>query len=133
MDWKVKMKRLICYLLVVPILLSLCACSGKTGIVGIWEQEMEISILGEGVDSPTSAVSLLRFTFREDGTGTQEHIMMEEAYPSAVREFAWQLEEDTLTLDFEGDHTEQFAVATSQTSLKLENSRGKYDLTRAEP
>ena len=126
------MKRLLCYILTIAFLLSLTACEGKTNITGIWEQEMETAILGKGIEEATSVASLRRFTFREDGTGLQEHIMMDERYPDAVREFTYRLEGDILTLDFGGGQTEDFTAVLTETSLKLENRQGSFDLTKAE-
>jgi len=126
------MKRYLCCILAALILFSLAGCSGSGNIVGIWEQEMETAILGEGIEEGAAAVSLHRFTFREDGTGLQEHVMLEGGYPDAVREFTWKLEGDTLIQDYGGGHTEEFAVQLSQTTLKLENRRGSYELTKAD-
>lgn len=126
------MKRWFGIFLSMTFLLLLTACGGKVEMTGIWEQEMETAILGEGIGEPTAAASLLRFTFREDGTGLQEHIMLDGRYPDAVREFAWRLDGDTLTLQYAQDRTETFSVAVNKTSLKLENNRGSYDLTKAE-
>ena len=129
---EITMKRSLCILLTLAFLLSLTACGGEPEITGIWEQEMEISVLGEGVEEPTAAASLLRFNFREDGTGLQQHIMPDDSYPDAVREFSWSLEGDTLTLEYAEGHAEEFSVVLTKTSLKLENPRGSYDLTKAE-
>ncbi len=126
------MKRLLYCVLSALLLFSLTGCAGNGNIVGIWEQEMETTILGEGVEAPISVASLLRFTFREDGTGLQEHIMLDGSHPDAVREFTWKLDDDTLTQDYGGGHTEEFAVVLNNTSLKLENRRGNYELTRVE-
>lgn len=126
------MKRLLCCILVLFLMLSLTACGVRPDIVGVWEQEMETTILGEGIEEAVSVGSLRRFTFREDGSGLQEHIMMDGSYPDAVREFTWQLKGDALILDYGGGHTEAFTVELNKTTLKLENNRGSYDLTRAE-
>ena len=126
------MKRSLCIVLTLAFLLSLTACGGKPEITGIWEQEMEISVLGEDVEEPTAAASLLRFTFREDGTGFQEHIILDGSYPDAVREFLWKLEGDTVTLEYTEGHAEEFSAVLTKTSLKLENPRGSYDLTKSE-
>ena len=70
------MKRCICCVLLV-MLLTLSACGRKTDILGVWEQNMETTVLGEGVSGVTTIVSLQRFTCREDGSGVQEHIMLD--------------------------------------------------------
>ena len=126
------MKRFPWVLISLLFLISLTACSDDQEIIGIWEQEMETAILGEGIEEATSIVSLRRFTFRENGTGIQEHIIADGSYPDAVREFTWKLEEDTLTLEYEENNTDVFAVMMSKTTLKLENPRGSYALTKAE-
>lgn len=126
------MKRFLYTIFLGIILLSLTACGSKAEITGIWEQEMETSILGEGIEAATSVASLRRFTFREGGTGLQEHILLDETYPDAVREFTWQLEDNRLMLEYEENHTEEFSVIVSKNSLKLENPRGTYDLLRIE-
>lgn len=131
-DGGIDMKRCLYFALLVTFLISLTACGGKTDIVGTWEQETEIAILGEGIEKATTAASSHRFTFREDGTGIQEHIVADGSYPNAVREFHWQLEGDTLTLVYAENQTEEFTAVLSKTSLKLENRRGGYDLTRVE-
>ena len=124
------MKSLRCGMLAVFLMLTLCACSGGGSIIGVWEQEIQTSILG--VEEATAVASLRRFTFREDGSGIQEHIMPDGSYPDAVREFHYHLKDDLLTLVYEEEHMEAFSVKMSKNSLKLENNRGSYDLTRAE-
>lgn len=126
------MKRILGLMFALTVLFSLTACSGQADITGVWEQKMETTILGEGIEEATSIASLHQFTFREDGSGLQAHIMLDGSYPDAVREFHYHLKEDTLTLVFEEDHMEEFSVKLSKNALKLENPRGSYDLTRAE-
>lgn len=126
------MKRLLCLIPVTIFLFSLTGCDAKSDITGVWEQKMEISVLGKGTEAPASIVSLCRFTFREDGTGKQEQIMTDGSYPDVVREFNWQLEDNTLNLNYGGERTETFKATISKTMLKLENNRGIYDLTKAE-
>lgn len=126
------MKRYIHYILLVLLLLTLTACSNKGDILGVWEQSMETSVLGEGVEEATTVASLRRFVFCEDGSGRQEHIMLDGSYPDAIREFHYHLKEDVLTLVYADDHMEDFTVKVSKNTLKLENSRGNYELTRAE-
>lgn len=126
------MKRIFCLIFALTVLFMLTACSGQADITGTWEQKMETTILGEGIEEAVSIASLLRSTFREDGSGLQEHILLDGSYPDAVREFHYHLKEDTLTLVYAEDHMEQFSVKLSKNALKLENPRGSYDLTRAE-
>lgn len=124
------MKRFLSVALMAILLLSLTACSAETDLTGVWEQEMEISILG--VEENTSAASIARFIFREDGTGTQEQIIPDRSYPDAIREFTWQMEKETLTLDYGENQMQTFVVALKNGSLKLESSRGTFDLTKVE-
>ena len=126
------MKWPLCCILVLLLMLALTGCSRESDIIGIWEQEMETTILGEGIDESVSVVSLRRFTFREDGSGLQEHIMLDGSYPDAVRKFHYHMKEDTLTLVYAEEHMEEFSVKLNKNTLILENSRGSYDLTRAE-
>ena len=91
---------------------------------------MEISILG--LEGQTSVASILRFTFRDDGTGTQEQIIKDGTHPNASREFTYQLEGDKLTLDFGDGQKEDFSVVMDVSSLNLENNRGTFELTKVQ-
>ena len=124
------MKRVLCWILMAVFLFSLTACGDASGITGIWEQQMEISILG--LEGQTSAASILRFTFRDDGTGTQEQIIKDGTHPNASREFTYQLEGDKLTLDFGDGQKEDFSVVMDVSSLNLENNRGTFELTKVQ-
>lgn len=123
------MRRIFCGILMALLLISLAGCSGGGNIVGTWEREMEISILG--VEGEATVSSTARFTFREDGTGIQAQILPDGSHPDAVREFSWQLEGDTLVLDYGENQREEFTASISKSSLKLESHRGSYDLTKA--
>ena len=122
------MKRLLCWILTAVLLLLLTACGETSGIIGSWEQQMEISILG--LEGQTSAASILRFTFREDGTGIQEQIIKDGTHPNASREFTYQLEGDKLTLDYGDGLSEEFSVVMDASTLKLKNDRGEFELVR---
>ena len=124
------MKRLLCWILTAALLLLLTACGDASGITGIWEQEMEISILG--LDAQTSAASILRFTFRDDSTGIQEQIIKDGSHPNASREFTYRLEGEILTLDYGDGQKEDFSVVMDTSSLKLENTQGTFELTKVE-
>ena len=128
-DWKKYMKHILHFILTAAVLLSLAACDGGNhNITGIWEQEMQISILGS--DSASSAMSVMRFTFRQDGTGLQEQIIADGIYPDAVREFTYTQLEDEITLNFEGKNKVIFHFVIDGNSLMLQNNRGTFQLTR---
>ena len=124
------MKRLLCWILTAVLLLLLTACGEESGITGSWEQEMELSILG--IEGQTSAASILCFTFRDDGTGIQEQIIMDGGHPNASREFTYQLEGDKLTLDYGDGLSEEFSVVMDASILKLKNNRGTFELTKVQ-
>ena len=121
------MKRFLCGILMAVFLFSLTACGDASGIIGSWEQEMEISILG--LDDQTTAASILRFTFRDDGSGTQEQIIRDGSHPNARRDFIYQLEGDKLILDYGDGQKEEFSIVMDTSSLKLENNGGTFELT----
>ena len=123
------MKRFLCGILMAVFLFSLTACGDASGIIGSWEQEMEISILG--LDDQTTAASILRFTFRDDGTGTQEQIIRDGSHPDISRGFTYQLEGDKLILDYGDGQREEYSVVMDASILKMENDRGKFELKRA--
>lgn len=56
------------------------------------------------------ATPILRFTFREDGSGIQEQIIKDGRHPNANREFAYRLKEDRLTLDYGDGQREDFPL-----------------------
>lgn len=123
------MKRFLCGILMAVFLFSLTACGDASGIIGSWEQEMEISILG--LDDQTTAASILRFTFRDDGTGTQEQIIRDGSHPDISRGFTYQLEGEKLILDYGDGQREEYSVVMDASILKMENNRGKFELKRA--
>ena len=123
------MKRFLCGILMAVFLFSLTACGDASGIIGSWEQEMEISILG--LDDQTTAASILRFTFRDDGTGTQEQIIRDGSHPDISRGFTYQLEGEKLILDYGDGQREEYSVVMDASILKMENDRGKFELKRA--
>ena len=123
------MKRLICTILALFLLL-LAGCSSQEKITGVWEQEMEMSVLGLGVEEPATVLATARFTFREDGTGSLEMIITDDTHTNSAREFSYHLAEDTLTLDCGEDQIWLYTVALEGDSLTLSSDRGQYDLAR---
>ena len=61
------MKKALLAVLLLFLFFTVAGCSNGD-IIGVWEAEMEISVLG--LDKADSAASVLRFTFFEDGTGS---------------------------------------------------------------
>ena len=123
------MRRFLCGILTVVLLFSLTACDESSGITGIWEQKMEFSNLG--LNAQTTAVSILRFTFWDDGTGTQEQIIRDGSHPDISRGFTYQLEGEKLILDYGDGQREEYSVVMDASILKMENKRGKFELKRA--
>ena len=123
------MKRFLCGILTVGLLFSLTACGESSGITGIWEQKMELSNLG--LNAQTTAASFLRFTFWDDGTGTQEQIIRDGSHPDISRGFTYQLEGEKLILDYGDGQREEYSVVMDASILKMENNRGKFELKRA--
>ena len=123
------MKRFLCGILTVGLLFSLTACGESSGITGIWEQKMELSNLG--LNAQTTAASILRITFWNDGTGTQEQIIRDGSHPDISRGFTYQLEGDKLILDYGDGQREEYSVVMDASILKMENNRGKFELKRA--
>lgn len=123
------MKRFLCGILTVGLLFSLTACSESSGITGIWEQKMELSNLG--LNAQTTAASILRFIFWDDGTETQEQIIRDGSHPDISRGFTYQLEGEKLILDYGDGQREEYSVVMDASILKMENNRGKFELKRA--
>lgn len=123
------MRRYLYCVLVIVLLISLTACGKTTEITGIWEQEMEISNLG--LNAQTTAASILRFIFWDDGTGTQEQIIRDGSHPDISRGFTYQLEGEKLILDYGDGQREEYSVVMDASILKMENNRVKFEQKRA--
>ena len=116
------------WILCLVALLLLAGCSGKPDITGVWEQEMEISILG--TEKPETVSSVVRFTFREDGTGTMEQLIPDGSHPDVQTEFSYGLEENALTVDMGNNRISVFEMEFREGILVLQNSRIQYHLTK---
>ena len=116
------------WILCLVALLLLAGCSGKMDITGVWEQEMEISILG--TEKPETVSSVVRFAFREDGTGTMEQLIPDGNHPDARTEFSYELKENTLTVNMGNNRISVFEMEFREGILVLQNSRMQYHLTK---
>lgn len=67
------MKKYICLVLVTLLTLAMAGCAKEPTIVGTWEEEITVSVLGL-TDQPGNHPAVLRYTFAEDGSGIQEII-----------------------------------------------------------
>jgi len=122
-------RRFFCLIL---MMLLLTGCAASEPIVGSWEEEITISVLGIG-QSDAEAAAVTRFLFRENGSGSWAMAFADGSHPEAVREFSYSLEEDVLTLTFkQEDHPIQFTMTLTGDSLRLENDRGTFHLIRTE-
>ena len=117
------------FVLLLAAALVLTGCGKEETLVGIWEQEITVSVLG--AQDWTETEGIVRFTFREDGTGAQEQIILDGIHPDAVRDFTWKLEETGLTLFYPKGQTDTFDVTLKDGTLQLKHNRGSFDLTRA--
>lgn len=111
-------------------LLLLSGCSKPSGIVGTWEEEIQVSILGS--EQPGEAAAVTRFVFREDGSGSWGTEILDGSHPETVRDFHYRQEEENLVLSFkEGSADTGFSMALSEDTLKMESNRGSFLLKRA--
>lgn len=123
------MKRWLLLCLTVFCLWLLTGCSEPDGIVGIWEEEIQVSILGSEQQGEAAAVT--RFIFREDGTGSWGTELLDGRHTEAVREFYYRQEEDKLILSYASDTADtEFAMTLSENTLRLESKRGSFSLKR---
>ena len=123
------MKKAVFAVLLLFLFFTVAGCSNGD-IVGVWEAEMEISVLG--LDKADSAASVLRFTFFEDGTGSQEQIIIDGTYPDIIRTFRYELDGSTLTLNYEDLQTEVFSIMFDSTSLQMDSNRINYQLMKVQ-
>ena len=122
------MRKIVCCTFAIIVVLVLTACSKTMDIVGTWEQEMEMTVLGKEETSLVDSVCV--FIFREDHTGVQKHILTDGSHPDAVREFSYHLDGDVLILNYDENSMEEFTVSVTGTFLQLQNRRGVYDLKK---
>ncbi len=121
------MRRLICVLL---MLLLLTGCTSSNPIVGTWEAEITVAVLGMDQEGH-EASAVTRFTFRKDGTGSWGTSITDGSHPETVREFLYTLEENHLILTYQEDiASTEFIATLNGDMLTLESNRGSFQLTR---
>ena len=118
-------------ILVLALLLCACGSAAKEpSLVGTWEGEMEVSILGQAAqDGPVSETATTRLTFREDGTCLWE-TSLPEPYPSTAQAYNYAVEGDSLTLGIENGREETIPFSVSGDSLQLGGRFNDLLLTR---
>ena len=124
------MKKLLCIVFAVCVLLTVAGCGRgeKNPVLGAWEAETQISILGVSGNQTVDAV--YRFEFFGDGTGKSQ-IDADSNLPDPAGAFTYVLEEDQLVLTFENGMTQTFAVTFGENTMTLEG-RANLDLVRVE-
>ena len=132
------MKKVSCIVLVLCVLLAVVLWSQSRGnrnsILGSWETEMQVSVLGvSGPDGREQTAEVLYcFAFYEDGTG-RRNITAREEYadriPDIEESFTYLLEGDILTLTQENGNTQVFTVSFSGQNLILDG-RTHMELVR---
>lgn len=124
------MKKVLCIVFALFLSVVAAGCSDTGDIVGVWEQAMEISILG--LEKADSTMSVTRFTFLADGTGSQEQIIPDKSYPDAIRAFSYDLDGDMLTLHYGDGQMVTYTVLLNKNSFQLKSNRIDYQLERVQ-
>ena len=104
------MRKFFCLMLAVLLVLTLCGCAKEPTIVGTWEEEITITVLGK-TEQEGNHPALLRYTFAEDGTGTREVI------PDTIPEHT---QTDRFTFAVEGDVLTITLTSTTQGDVPFE-------------
>lgn len=91
------MQKFFYLVLAVLLVLTLCGCAKEPTIVGTWEEEITITVLGK-TEQEGNHPALLRYTFAEDGTGTREVIPDTIPEHTQTDEFIFAVEGDVLTI-----------------------------------
>lgn len=110
------MRRIISVILAILMVLSMVGCTQEITIVGTWEEEIMVSVLG-ATDKQGTYPALLRYTFAEDGTGTRE--IFSDIHPEEpqTEEFAYSVDGEKLIMTVTS--TSQGAVSYEYTIQNL--------------
>lgn len=121
------MKKIVCLSLVLLLVLSMAACgqSEKNPILGAWEMQTQVQILGVLQDTPQGQTidAVTRFEFNEDGTGKWLTIVDQQYaqfVPDADVSFNYTLDGDKLVLSRESGQVNQFTVSFADNKLILD-------------
>lgn len=133
------MKKVFCFMFVLFVLLAMAGCgqnqADHNSILGSWEAETELSILGVSVsddEENQTADMVYCFEFYEDGAG-KSSIIIDEKYAEDIRNmnasFTYILDGDKLELTHEDGNTQVFTVSFSGENLILDG-RAHMELVR---
>ena len=121
------MKKFFCFGLVLCVLLAAAGCAREENpIVGEWEAEVQVSVLGVEEENRTLP-AVYRFAFRADGTG--ESGVEAAGQPSVKESFAYTQVENALELTYESGLVQTYAMSFSGEKLILDG-RVKLELNR---
>jgi len=124
-----KHRNIAAFLLSVVLLIGLLAgCGAQSRLVGTWETSAQASVLGEGVETPTTVSGTVRFIFREDGSGAME-TDFGSVVPAASDAFDYTVDGKELTLNL-ASRVETFAFKVKRDTLVLDGSHMDWELTR---
>jgi len=117
--------------------MTISACSKPETIVGTWEGEVSVSILGleneEGEKIESEQPTTVYFVFNDDGTGMYGIITPEilSSYESNPLSFTYEIQDNVLLLLFKERSTERYEYVLKGDSLFLSGSMGRqYQLSR---
>ena len=117
--------RKIALLLIAAMLFGLLAgCSAQSKLIGTWETQTEVSILGVSIDIPFIDNCTVSFSFEKDGTGSRTS-EFGSSLPSISQAYTYSVEDGTLTLTYESGNTEEYTFTVEKDVLILD---GRVDL-----
>ena len=133
------MKKAISMVLVILLLLTFYGCTqtkpGQNTILGIWEIETDLSILGllqEDAEKGQTVAAMYRFEFLDDGSGKATITVVEpdiEQNLDSVWHFDYKLTGEKLELFYEHGSTQVFTISFSEGNLIMDG-RVRMELVR---
>lgn len=128
-----KKRTLFAFVLICVLAMAGCGQARRNSILGSWEAETEMSILGVSVaddEGAQSVAAIYCFDFFEDGTGASS-ILADPKYadriPNTNVDFTYMLDGDKLTITYENGNTEIFTISFLDEKLIL-NGRASIEL-----
>ncbi len=119
-----KQRKIACLLIAVMLLGLFAGCSAQSKLVGVWETQTEISILGVSIDLPFIDDCTVSFSFEKDGTGSRT-ADFGDSFPAVSQAFTYSVEEGKLTLTYESGSVEEYTFTVEKDVLSLD---GRVDL-----